>query len=222
MSEEPKSTDGRDQPSADAARPAPRQADKPPASDDSPPAFAPPTDESDKTAGHDDQRHKEELLWVGRTSWKHFAGRILLWLLGSIAVIILVTWLASAGDGLSAVVAFWIAAVPIALAGLWIGGKVIKGVYGQRYRLSDERLFIDRGLLSQTIDQTELIRVDDVRVHKAFLDRILGLGTVEILSTDLTDSSILVVGIQRSEDVAEAIRSRMRSMRKKSLFVESL
>jgi membrane protein YdbS with pleckstrin-like domain len=164
----------------------------------------------------------EELLWVGRTSWKQFIGSLAIWLASSVVWAVLVIWVAAKAAWLTAGVAFWVAAVPIAVAALTVAVKVVRGVYGQRYRLSNERLFIDRGLFSQTIDQTELIRVDDVRVRKSFSNRILGLGSVEILSTDVTDRSILIQGIERAEDVAEAIRVRMRTLRKKSLFIENL
>ncbi len=173
-------------------------------------------------AKSDSTTSSEELIWVGRTNWKHFAGAILVWLAGSLLWAIIVGWVAAKVDWLTGGAAFWIAAVPIVLAGAKVGSKVIQGVYGQRYRLSDERLFIDRGLFSQTIDQTELIRVDDVRVRKSFSNRMLGLGSVEVLSTDLTDQTVLIEGITEAEEVAEAIRTRMRGLRKKSLFIENL
>jgi hypothetical protein len=72
------------------------------------------------------------------------------------------------------------------------------------------------------VDQTELIRVDDVRVKKSMMDRLFGLGSVETLSTDQTDRETMIAGIAEPDKVAEAIRARMRTMRKKSLFVENL
>jgi len=165
----------------------------------------------------------EGLLWVGRTSWKHFIGAIAAWVIGGGGWAVLIGWLASRFEGFRAGVAFWVGFVPIAAGGLWLAAKLIRGVYGHRYRLSDERLFIDRGLFSQTIDQTELIRVDDVRVHKSFINRLLGIGSVEVISTDVTDSNARIVGVAQAEDVAEGIRSRMRAMRKQhSLYVDRL
>jgi len=81
---------------------------------------------------------------------------------------------------------------------------------------------LERGILSQTIDQTELIRVDDVRVRKSLLDRVFGLGDVEITSTDASDRLVVLEGIRDPDQVAEDIRSRMRSLRKSSLFIENL
>ena len=175
-----------------------------------------------QTGSAPDRSTQEDMVWVGRTSWKHFATSITLWLAGSVLLAWLMGSWASASEGLTGTIAFLIAAVPIALAGLFVAGRALLNVYGTRYRLTTERLFIDRGILSQTIDQTELIRVDDVRVRKSAMDRIFSLGTVEILSTDTTDRSLTIVGISQAESVAESIRDAMRKLRKKSVFVESL
>ncbi len=166
---------------------------------------------------------QEETLWTGRPHWHSFAPSLLGWLAGSSALSILMIWAAGKFDDLSGAVAFWIAAVPILGSGLVVASRVVVGVYGRRFRLTTERLFIHRGLLSRTIDQSELIRVDDVRVSKTFVNRLFGLGTVEILSTDTSDKSLQVPGIKNPDEVAEAVRDSMRTLRKKkSVFVESL
>jgi hypothetical protein len=50
----------------------------------------------------------------------------------------------------------------------------------------------------------------------------MGLGTVTILSTDASNREVIIEGIAGAEKVAEEIRTRMRTMRKKSLFIENL
>ncbi len=164
----------------------------------------------------------EKELWVGRTHWKHYAGRILLWVAANATVAIGLVWLSSKWDALTGSTAFWIITALLVVSGGVVLGRVAYRIIGHRYRLTSQRLFISRGILSQTIDQTELIRVDDVRVHRTLLDRIFGLGTVAIVSTDATDREIVIEGIAESDRIAEAIRGRMRTMRRKSLFVENL
>jgi uncharacterized membrane protein YdbT with pleckstrin-like domain len=158
----------------------------------------------------------ESVVWTGRTSWKHFAGSFALWFVGSIVVI----WLAVRYlEGKSA---FWTAFVPVVGGFLVVFFRGFLVVFGSLYRLTDERLFVERGVLSRTIDQTELIRVDDVRIHKSFFDRMLGIGTVELLSTDQTDRLVRIEGISLSSDVAEAVRSQMKNLRKRSIYMENL
>ena len=74
----------------------------------------------------------------------------------------------------------------------------------------------------RTADPTKLIRVDDVRVEKTFIDRVFGVGTVSLLSTDVSDRLVVIEGIDNAEKVAEAVRTNMRTQRGKALFVENL
>ncbi len=164
----------------------------------------------------------ETEIWQGRTHWKHYAGRLLLWLGANVLVAFLVGWIASSFEGFTAGHAFWTIVGILLISGLLVVGRVLLPILSNRYRLTSERLFIEHGLLSRTIDQTELIRVDDVRIYKSFLDRIFGLGSVAVISSDATDRETLITGIREPETVAEAIRTRMRALRKKSLFIENL
>ena len=129
-------------------------------------------------------------------------------------------WLA--GETWSGSVKFWFIVIPIGLVGAYLGVTIFWRIIGRRYRLTDQRLFIERGVLTQTIDQTELIRVDDVRVRKTLLDRVFGLGDVEINSTDASDATIILEGIRDPDRISEDVRSRMRALRKRSLFIENL
>jgi membrane protein YdbS with pleckstrin-like domain len=164
----------------------------------------------------------ETEIWAGRTHWKHYAGRLALWLAGNVVVAVLVGLAAGRADWLGAGGAFWFITGLVVVSGAIVVGGVAAKILGTRYRLTTQRLFIERGIVSQTVDQTELIRVDDVRMKKGLIDRMFGLGSVESLSTDVTDRVTVIAGIAEPEKVAEAIRTQMRTMRKKSLFVEHL
>ena len=164
----------------------------------------------------------EAEIWVGRTHWKHFAGRLIVWGVCNVALAVIVGWVASRVDWLGFTGAFWAIAGVVVVSGIFVVGRVVLAVLGHRYRLTSQRLFIERGILSRSVDQTELIRVDDVRLHKSFLNRVFGLGSVGIVSTDTSDREVVIEGIREAEKVAEAIRTHMRLMRRRSLFVENL
>ena len=210
--------------------------DNPRPDDSAAPDTAPPAEKCDSGASPDSEpvslevpaggpAHDpgaEKVLWVGRTSWKNYAGRIALWALGSVLFGALLGWLAGRWDALSGTAAFWIVLAVIALTGAFVAARVAVGVLSQRFRLTNERLFVERGLLSRSIDQTELIRVDDVRVYKSPVNLLCRIGTVEVLSTDVSDGKLRIEGIEHCEQVAEAIRKSMRALRKRSLYVENL
>jgi hypothetical protein len=64
--------------------------------------------------------------------------------------------------------------------------------------------------------------VDDVRLYKPLLNRVFGLGSVAVVSTDATDREVLITGIADPDRVAEAIRGQMRALRRQSVFVENI
>ncbi|UCE61613.1 MAG: PH domain-containing protein [Phycisphaerales bacterium] len=161
-------------------------------------------------------------VWTGRTHWKHFAGRIILWAAANVAFMLLVATAASRTEWLAFRGASWSAVGVLVVSGLLVLGRVAVTVLSRRYRITSQRLFIERGILRQTIDQTELVRVDDVRVHKTVLDRVFGLGSVEVVSTDASDKEVVLDGIADPDTVAEGVRTHMRALRRSSLFIENL
>jgi len=161
-------------------------------------------------------------LWSARTSWKYFTGRMAFWLLAMGALAAAIGWITSRTDWLSSRTATLIVAALVALSGVVLFGGIALRVLSTKYRLTSQRLFIMRGILSQTTDQTELIRVDDVRLYMTLLGRILKVGTVTVITTDATDRTIQIEGVSDPTTVAEAIRGRMRALRGKSVYVETL
>ncbi len=161
-------------------------------------------------------------LWVGRTSWKHYIGRVTLWAAMNVTATVAISWIASSSPWLTAARAFWIVLTILLITGGLLLTRVFLHILGRRYRLTTQRLFIETGILSRTIDQTELIRIDDVRVQKTLFDRVFGLGTISLLSTDLTDRQVTIDGVAGAEQVGEQVRSHMRALRGKAVFVETL
>lgn len=158
----------------------------------------------------------EATVWIGRTHWMHFAGSLALAML----VVVLASFLCLQMRSRGGVFGIWL--VVVAACAVIVGGRILLRVLSCRYRLTDQRLFIERGIFAQTIDQTELIRVDDVRLRKTLANRLLGLGSIEVLSTDVTDREVVIEGVRGPETIAEQIRGNMRTLRRKSLFIEKL
>jgi membrane protein YdbS with pleckstrin-like domain len=163
---------------------------------------------------------EERELWRGRMSWKRHLGIGLGWLCVAVGL----TWCWWRFH--ESVETPWLGRIVLLLilgsaGGLFARCAIL--VYGIRYRLTTQRLFIDRGILSRTRDQTELIRIDDVRIRQSLLDRIVGIGQVELISTDATQAAIQLLGIVEPHIVAEHVRNHTRALRaQRSLFVEQI
>ena len=65
---------------------------------------------------------------------------------------------------------------------------------------------VKTGVFSQTIEQTELYRIRDYTVKKPLKQRIFGLGTLEIISSDKTQPNIHLTAIKDPEGVADLLR----------------
>ena len=77
-----------------------------------------------------------------------------------------------------------------------------------RYTLTDERLKFTRGVLSKTTEDLELYRVRDTKFQQSFWERLVGLGEIELYTTDETTSTIRLPYIRD----AEAVREKMRGL----------
>ena len=87
-----------------------------------------------------------------------------------------------------------------------------------RYRLTDQRLYIHRGLLTRTSDSMELIHIDDVRLVQTLVDRLLngGVGSLIIMcSADKTDKQLVLQGIDEPREIFEKIDSTRTALRAK-------
>lgn len=164
-----------------------------------------------------DPAHEKE-VWRGRPAWKASAGVWALWLLGAIALIILVYKYVDQGSRLRDVAWGLIAAAAVVL---FVRHALV--VFSRQYRLTTQRLFIHRGILSRTTDQTELVRVEDVRLKQGLMDRILNTGNVEVIGSDRTDENVVLESIDVPAEVAENIRRTVRAVRTKgTLFIENV
>ncbi len=84
------------------------------------------------------------------------------------------------------------------------------------YEVTDQRIKLKTGILSQEIDECELYRVRDYRVVKPFFQRIFGLGKIELSTSDRSNSSINLNGIKDPENLYNLIRDNVEKIRKKT------
>lgn len=74
--------------------------------------------------------------------------------------------------------------------------------------LTDQRLKFTRGVFSKTTEDLELYRVRDTKFQQSFFERLVGLGEIELYSTDETSPTVRL----RYIPDAEAVREKMRAL----------
>ena len=90
---------------------------------------------------------------------------------------------------------------------LWSDRKRILGmpITFTKYMLSKDRLFLQQGLFSTAYDETVLYRIRDISVTISLGQRIFGVGTVLVHSSDNTHPHMALVNIRRPMEVKELI-----------------
>ena len=90
---------------------------------------------------------------------------------------------------------------------LWHDRKRILGMplSFTRYALSEDRLFLKRGFLNVHQDEIVLYRVRDLRVSQTLWQRVFGVGTVTVISTDKSIPELALKHIRQPNEVKELI-----------------
>ena len=95
------------------------------------------------------------------------------------------------------------------LIDVWVRRRSIQ------YRLTNQRLFVRTGFIARKIDELELFRIKDVKVNQTVFQRILGFGSITVLSSDDTTPELTLIGILKPDEVKETIRTCYRAARKR-------
>lgn len=82
-----------------------------------------------------------------------------------------------------------------------------------RYALSEDRLFLKRGFLNVHQDEIVLYRVRDLRVSQTLWQRVFGVGTVTVISTDKSIPELALKNIRQPNEVKELIHEYVEKMK---------
>ncbi|MEX0610616.1 MAG: PH domain-containing protein [Pirellulales bacterium] len=159
----------------------------------------------------------EEELWSGTYSPKAMIG----WVVGA-AVLTVLGIVGVALSGGSGAAWFWLA---IGVLVVWaaLGLLVLYRRMTVNYQLTTYRLFHEKGLLSRTRDRIEVIDIDDVTLTQGLVERMLNVGTIHILSSDMSHGNLQMRGIEDARRVTDLIDNTRRAERqRRGLFMENV
>ena len=138
----------------------------------------------------------EQVIFEGHPSWRAILGFYIKGILVTAAVALIVA-LISSNTALVTI----IAVVGVALTVL-IG--FIKRI-ATDYVITDRRLHIKRGIISRTIQETRLVRVQNVNYNQGVLDRILQIGDVDFDTAAGDDYNFVFAGVAQPEEVVHQV-----------------
>ena len=82
-----------------------------------------------------------------------------------------------------------------------------------RYCLSEDRLFISEGFLNLKDDEVLLYRVRDIDTRRNLWQRLFGVGTVIVISSDKTMPNLILKNIKDPVMVKELIHKQVEEMK---------
>ncbi len=82
-----------------------------------------------------------------------------------------------------------------------------------RYSLSEDRLFISEGFLNIKDDEVLLYRVRDIDTRRSLWQRLFGVGTIIVVSSDKTMPNLVLKNIKDPVFVKELIHKQVEEMK---------
>jgi membrane protein YdbS with pleckstrin-like domain len=157
----------------------------------------------------------EQELWRGAYAYKSMLGMLTIGgvvsLIGIIVILIaevpFVKWFIFA-----CLVVMWIV----------IGAIVFQRRFGIRYRLTNQRFFIEKGIFGRVIDRIEVIDINDMEFEQSLFERMFDVGSIRLCTTDRSTPKATLQGIEHVQEVFNLIDQARRAERnRRGLYVES-
>ena len=103
----------------------------------------------------------------------------------------------------------------INIAYLWKDRKRWLGmpVTFTRYALSEDRLFVSEGFLNIKDDEILLYRIRDIDTQRNLWQRIFGVGTVTVVSSDKTMPTLVLKNVKDPVFVKELLHKQVEEMK---------
>ncbi len=101
---------------------------------------------------------------------------------------------------------------------LWKDKKRIFGmaISFTRYELTESRLLVKTGLLNIREEELRLFRVRDLSTQESLLDRLFGVGSIVLHTSDATSPTLKIQHVKNSMRVKELLSAQVEEARMKN------
>jgi hypothetical protein len=90
-----------------------------------------------------------------------------------------------------------------------------------RYGVSNQRILVESGVFSKSLAEIDVRTIDDITFHQTFVERLLGIGQIAILSSDPSNARVRLVGVPDPRQVRELIRGSAYQATRGQLFTRA-
>jgi membrane protein YdbS with pleckstrin-like domain len=92
---------------------------------------------------------------------------------------------------------------------------------GTLYTITNQRVIVERGLLSKSLSEIDLRTIDDTQFFQTVFDRMLGIGNVILVSSDKTVPMLVLRAIRDPRGVRETIRAHAYQVSQRQVFTRA-
>ena len=83
------------------------------------------------------------------------------------------------------------------------------------YGFSEDRLYVKTGILNTREDEIRLYRITDIGLTRTLWQRIMGMGTIQIYSSDQSIGDFSLINLKKSDEVKEQLPQLIKKERNK-------
>ncbi|MDQ3282450.1 MAG: PH domain-containing protein [Acidobacteriota bacterium] len=168
---------------------------------------------------------REETLWQGTPSPTLLAGHIFMILVVLIGIPLLARFFGSTMPDESRAeslkhFAFIAAAILVTIQALMLLVAWIR-LRSTSYTITNQRVLIEQGVFTKTVDELDLRYLDDSQFMQTFVDRILGIGDVTLISSDKTSPRTTLRSVKDPRAVREMIRAEAYQNSQRQIFTRA-
>ena len=167
----------------------------------------------------------EETLWRGSPSWRVLLGRIIAIILTAILIPVAAGFIASQTNDLemsSRIAKFgWLIVAIVVFWEVVTFLIVMVRLQSTIYTITNQRVMIERGMLSKSLNEIDLRYIDDTQFFQSIADRLLGIGNVTMISSDKAFPMAVLQGISKPREIRELIRARAYQVSQRQLFTRA-
>lgn len=84
-----------------------------------------------------------------------------------------------------------------------------------KYKLTNERLFVEVGFFSKREDEVRLYRITDLSLERSLWQRIFGVGEIHCASGDKTMGNFTLKGVKKPVEIKELLSTTVEEIRQK-------
>jgi uncharacterized membrane protein YdbT with pleckstrin-like domain len=99
--------------------------------------------------------------------------------------------------------------------------SAVARIKNTHYKVTNQRIVIESGVFSRSLEEIDMRSVDDIEFHQTFLERIFGIGKVFIISTDKVAPKFALHGIHDPLKTRELVRATAYQASQRQLFTRS-